>query len=414
MMSQRIQRALAFLILLIAVAGLAGAEEKIARLRVLGNYRTPDEEVLRIAAVKEGDAFTQTTAEAIKTRLRKSGRFDEVTIRVRRRSITGAGDVYIFIVVREKPPLPSKFMYGPILSLSDENGLTYGVRIASVDLLGLGERLYFPLTWGGEKQAAVEAELGLGTYDLSRVVNRLKLYAGRKRRNNPHFDIADDRVEMNAAFVSRVRNLMFQVKGGRTDIKFGGFDETFYTYGAEVIFDLRRDANMPGDALYLGGGWERLSFSEEPTLSVTGNEINRYKVDLRAFKRLVGQALLAGQFYYRVADAPLPAYEKPFLGGGGTLRGYSTGKFVGDNIALASLELRLPLTPVMAYYRYGIHFFVDGGAVFDDGQKLGDAERHYGVGVGSFLFAAIFGLKMDIAYDLEGDVRLHFGTGFRF
>ena len=180
-------------------------------------------------------------------------------------------------------------------------------------------------------------------------------------------------------------------------------------YGIDIALDTRRDANLPGDAVYFGVGWERLAFEES-----VGGKVDSFSLDARAYKLLVGQALLAGRIYLGVADAPLPDYQRPFLGGAATLRGYKPGAFVGDNIALASLELRLPLTGVLDRYRAGFHLFIDSGAVYDDGQDLGDADFHYGVGIGGFAFAAVFGITADIAYDLEGDVRLHLSSGFRF
>ena len=88
--------------------------------------------------------------------------------------------------------------------------------------------------------------------------------------------------------------------------------------------------------------------------------------------------------------------------------------YIGDNITLAAVELRLPLTSPMAFYRAGIHFFFDSGTVYDYGQKLRDAKFHYGVGLGGFFRVAIIGVRLDLGFDLEGNVRFHYGSGFRF
>jgi outer membrane protein assembly factor BamA len=193
-----------------------------------------------------------------------------------------------------------------------------------------------------------------------------------------------------------------------TDVRFDQIDESFNTYGVGLAFDTRQDVNLPFDAVYLGYRWELMSFRG------ADKDIHRKEVDLRGFKRLLGQSVLAAQFYYSSVDSHLPPYQKPFLGGGMTLRGYKAGKYLGDNISLASLELRLPLNAVMAYYRWGLNFFLDEGTVFDYGTELRDAERHYGAGAGVWLFAAIIGLKVEVAHDLEKSTRLSFSTGFRF
>ena len=420
------------LITILAIPGLAQAEHKIASIRTLGNYETPDSILIELAGIKPGDTFTDTTVTEMEKRLQRNGRFESVEVRVRYLSLGEGGDVVLIIVVKEKPSLPSKFMFGPILGLSDEYGFTYGVRIAMIDPLGLADsrilplsKVYFPLSWGGRRQIGVEAEFDLGEFDLGRMVNRLNVYAGRTRRENPHDKIADDRLEFNARFATRLRFFTLGISGGWTDVKFGGLDEEFTDFGVDVAFDTRKDANLPGDAVYFGVGWRLISYKDfgpmimgdiGPEIIDMGSrsDTNIFNIDVRAFKRVVGQALFAWQFYYQEADQALATYLKPFLGGSATLRGYSPGEFVGDNIALASAELRLPLTKVLDRWRAGIHFFFDSGAVFNNGRQLGDADFHYGIGAGGFIFAAVVGVKADIAYDIEGKVRFHISSGFRF
>jgi outer membrane protein assembly factor BamA len=418
--------------LLLALSGFVLAQSKIIALRIQGNYETPDSEVIKLAGIKVGDPFTENTVAEVERRLRRSGRFESVEVKVRYRSLGQGGDVALIIQVKEKPSLPSKLMVGPILGLSDEYGFTFGAQIAVVDPLGLADskflplsKLYFPLTWGGTRQAGVEAEFDLGEFDMGRMVNRLNVYAGRTRRENPHYKIGDDRVELSARFATRLRFFTLGLGGGWTSVKFGGLDEEFTDFGIDFALDTRKDANLPGDAVYLGAGWKRVSYEKfgpvimddvEPAVIDIGAraDTNIYTIDARAYKRLFGRPIIASQFYYQEADHPLAPYLKPFLGGGATLRGYSPGEFVGDSIALASLELRWPLTKVLERWRAGIHFFFDSGAVFDQGQHIGDADFHYGLGGGGFIFAAVFGLKVDIASDLEGGYRAHVSSGFRF
>ena len=49
-------------------------------------------------------------------------------------------------------------MFLPILNYADGYGFTYGGAFSTVDLLGAGERLSVPLTWGGTRRAALELE----------------------------------------------------------------------------------------------------------------------------------------------------------------------------------------------------------------------------------------------------------------
>ena len=60
-------------------------------------------------------------------------------------------------------------------------GWTYGVLSSTVDLLGFGERLSVPLSWGGTRRAALELERGFENGPLSLVQSSF----GVSRRINP-------------------------------------------------------------------------------------------------------------------------------------------------------------------------------------------------------------------------------------
>ena len=107
------------------------------------------------------------------------------------------------------------------------------------------------------------------------------------------------------------------------------------------------------DAIYAETAWKRLSFTD----AGRAGGVNVYAVDLRGYKGITEQAVLAGQFYYSGADKTLPDYERPFLGGAATLRGHEPGAF----------------------------FLIMG-----------------------------FGIKVDVAYNMNDAFRVHFSTGFRF
>ena len=394
----------------VVLCGAASSERRIASIRIHGNHETPDPEVLQIAAIAPGDPFGDDAAELIRNRLESSGRFAEVDVRVRYRGLDESGDVSLVIVVRENRSVPSRFMVGPVLKLSDEYGFTIGANLAFVDFITEGGRLSFPLSWGGERRVAIRGDFPLQNLGRGRTTHHIRFFADRERTMNPHFDIPDNRLKIGAGLTSRFRFLSIGFDGDWTDVSFEPWEERFVTLGASATMDTRVDATVPGDAVYLGVGWRHTLFQE----GVERPNVNRLSFDLRGYKRLIGRSLLAAQFFTHFSDGPLPAYEQPFLGGGATLRGTKAGRFIGDNIAHGAVELRLPLTSPLSFYRAGVHFFYDTGAVFDDGQRLRDAEIHHGVGVGCFLRVAVIGVRADVGWDLEGGTRFHVGSGFRF
>ncbi|HEY7820229.1 MAG TPA: FtsQ-type POTRA domain-containing protein, partial [Vicinamibacteria bacterium] len=326
-------------------AGIAAAQSRIALVRVHGNHTLPDEDVLKIAGITVGQPFASEDVEAIEARLLSSGKFASAEVRVRYRGMGESSDVALVLLVSEKPDLSSQFLLGPIFDLTDEYGLTLGGRVAFVDVLAPGGRIAVPLSWGGKRQAGVEASFPLDER------SSLRFHLSRFREVNPHYDVPDNRLSLGGGYGFKRGLVGIDFWGGWNDVDFEELDESFAELGARVALDSRRDPTIPGDAFYTGVSFRRLFFESGST------DVHQYEIDLRGYKRLGGQALLASQVYFRLADGPLPPYERPFIGGGETLRGQAPGEFVGDNAALGSLELRLPLTSVLSLPRAGLHLF---------------------------------------------------------
>ncbi len=411
----------AFLGIALGALALQGPEV-IREVRVHGNAYLTDAEVLAVAGIAVGDTLTAETLAAVEKRLKDSGRFDTIEIRKRQRSLTDPTDIALVLVVHEKagirsasdPTAPvftpwrrfrSRMMFLPILGYSDGYGFTYGARFSVVDLLGAGERVSFPLTWGGTRRAAVEVERAFKRGPLTRVESSFGIW----QRENPRFEIDDRRVEVHGRAEREFGGLFRAgVEASRAAVDFGTLDDRLWTIGTNVAFDTRTSPAFPRNAVYAGVGWTRLNFDTVPTA-------NRYTADLRGYAGVVRQAVLAGRVLYTTTDAPTPPYERLLLGGMPTLRGYRAGAFDGDRMLVASGELRLPITSVISGGQFGLTAFMDAGKVIDRGVRFGDVKWRRGAGGGIFLIASIFKLNLDVARGIDdGSTRVHLSTGFAF
>lgn len=390
--------------LVFAGAPACGAGGQVVEIRFRGNYSIPDEEILQLAGLENDGGSYDIGPEELKQRLMRSGRFENVEVAERYLSMSTDGPEVLVVTVKEKAPVSSKFMFMPIAEWSDEYGLTYGGRVTAVDLLGAGERLSVPLSWGGVRQAALEGELEVENPLISTVTGSVGLF----RRENPYYEIGDFRRRVEAGVERRIGRFTLGFDGGWTGVDFGTESRSFTTVGANAVIDTRQDVNLPRNAVYAGIGYERMSLLDG------GPGFNRMTVDLRGYKGLWGQAILAAQVLYQVADGRLPDFERPFLGGASTLRGYTPGEFIGDNLALSSLELRLPVSSPRRPYHAGFDIFLDSGAVYDHGRSIGNAAFRNGAGAGVFFLIAGFGIKVDFAHNFHDNFRVHFSTGFRF
>jgi hypothetical protein len=398
-------------------------QEVVAEIRVHGNAYLRDDEVIRVAGIKIGQTLGPDALREIEQRLEASDHFDTIEVRKRYRSLDAASDVALILLVHEKPGLTSatlpekprwetwaglkkRLMFLPIVDYDDGYGFTYGGRVSSIGLLGAKERLSVPATWGGTRRIALEVERTFKSGPLSRVESSVGIW----QRENPRFEIDDQRVEWSARAERSVAGWFRTGVGtSMSTVEFGDIDDRLSTIGADVALDTRGDPAFPRNAIFLGAGWTalRVESLDEP--------INRYTTEARGFLGLIRQAVLAGRVQYSTSDRTLPPYERLLLGGSSNLRGFSTGTFDGDRLFVTSAELRVPITSVLSSAKLGATVFMDASKVFDVGQKLKDAPWHQGVGAGVFMIATIVRINLDVARGLRtGDTRVHLSSGFSF
>jgi outer membrane protein assembly factor BamA len=394
------------------------AVERIGEVRVHGNHTTPDADVLGLAGLSVGTTIGVDTLQQADKRLRSSGRFSNVEVRKRFRSLTDPTDILVVILVDEVAGISeadltpggwkrvrSLGMWLPVLDYADGYGFTYGARVSFVDIIGPRSRVSVPLTWGGERRAAVEIDRTFDKGPVSRIAGAFSL----SRRENPHYEIGDTRrtvqVRAERSFTSWLR-----AGGGIgvTNVSFGDIDQTHMTSGVNLVVDTRTDPAFPRNALHATVGYDHLDFRDSPS-------VNQRAADLRGFVGLVRSSVLALRMTVTQADTPLPPYEQALLGGASLLRGYRLGYRVGDNLAAFSAELRVPLTSPLNLGRLGVKTFVDYGTVYDHGAKLEDQAFDRGIGGGVFLTATVVRLGLDVAWPKQGgSPRWHFGLGVTF
>jgi outer membrane protein assembly factor BamA len=421
--------AAAALLVLLAGPAAAGPErpglqqETVAEIRVHGNATLSDDAVIKLAGVAVGTPLDAGGTDAIEKRLRDSGRFDEVQVRKRYRTLA-MDEVALVLLVHERPGvsasgeppsvmrrLRSRLMFFPILHYDDGYGWTYGGQTAVVNALGKGTRLSVPLSWGATRRAAIEADRTFKTGPLTRLTGTF----GIAQRENPHFLINDRRTEVRARAERRLFDAVtLGGELGRTRVTFLPIRESFWTGGADATLDTRRDPSYPSDAVLASAGWSRLSPIGQTSFGAPGHPVDRYRLDARGFKRLVGQNVLAVRAEYDTASGPLPQYEQWLLGGS-SLRGVRSGSYAGDTRVLWSAELRVPFSSPLSTGRTGFTVFMDGGATGPYGGRVWDQPHHKSAGAGLFLIATVVQLNFDVSRSIDGKGRrVHFGTGFTF
>jgi outer membrane protein assembly factor BamA len=407
-------------LVLASQSGQAVPTGVVADIRVQGNLATSDDEVRRLAEVEIGMPAGPATADEVAARLRATKRFERVEVRQRFASIADPTQVALVIIVDEgpvhieltgDPAHPTRVVRNrgprllilPVLDAEDGYGVSYGARLALADPLGSRSRISFPLTWGGEKLAAVEADKQFAEGPLTR------LMAGGSigERTNPFYDRADDRQRLWLRGEHAITpSLRIGAAGGWQHVTFAGLDDTFAYGGADVIIDTRIDPMLSRNAVYARAGWERLGFSS--------GAVSHTTVDARGYIGLFAQNILVVRAFDDAAAAPLPAFAQPLLGGMDTLRGFRAGTAAADNVVSASAEVLVPLTSPLKLGKMGVSVFTDLGTAYDHGQRLADQPWLEGIGGGIWFSAAFLRLNVDVAHGLGAGTRVHVGGGLSF
>jgi hypothetical protein len=402
------------------------AAERLVDVLIHGNHTTPDAEVIAIAGLTIGGPLPADAVAAATRRLEKADRFEAVDIRKRYRSIAHADEVVLVILIDERPhpmdvPTPpvlkpfhklrDGLMFLPIVSFADGYGLSYGAQFTFADVLGKRSRIGVPLTWGGERRAAVDVERRFTRGPVSRIEGG----AGVVQREHPFFEVADRRGEVWAR-AERALPLALRVGGGVrwSDIAFGSAatpgldaDDRLLASSLDVTLDTRVDPTFPRNAVHARVAWEHLRFDASPSRQ-------RVTVDGRGYVGLLGSSVLAIRAMHGRADGALPPYEQWLLGGPSSVRGFRTGSFVGDRVASGSIELRVPFSSPLRVARTGVAVFVDRGAVWGYGDRLADADWKQGYGAGVFAIATVFQFRLDVAHGQGGGTRAHVSAGLSF
>jgi hypothetical protein len=394
----------------------APSRDVLADIRIQGNVLTPDDEVRRLAGLELGMPIVPNTAEEVATRLRATRRFERVEVLKRFASISDPTQIVLVVIVDEgpvrieeggNPGAPARverdrgfrLMFLPILRFEDGYGVAYGARVARRGPLGRRSGLSFPLTWGGDKRAAVELEK-----DFARgPVSRIEAGGAVSRRLHPFYEEQDDRQRV---WLTAARDLPWSLRASTTlgwqHVAFLDRRDGMLQTAADLVFDTRLDPVLARNAVYARAAWDRSS--------VPGAAVNQTVLDARGYVGLLGQSVLVVRAVREDADRGVPAYLKSMLGGMPNLRGFRRGTAVGDTLVASGIELRLPLTSPLRIGKVGVSAFLDAAKTYDKGQRFGDRDFQRGVGGAVWFSVAFLRLNVAVAHGIGGSTRVHVGT----
>jgi hypothetical protein len=236
-----------------------------------------------------------------------------------------------------------------------------------------------------------------------------------------YYDIGDYTGETHDGAVIQPTHLRSDFDAGRIKGFNGGWDNSLRL---GLTYDTRDFAPNPSNGLFLQA-------IGRTSLRAFGSSENYGQVKLEArgfyspFPRT--RLILAGRLGYLAQTSNTPFYilsqapgvdaSSTWLGGFDSLRGFQTNRFVGNNVAVASAEVRWFFAKSTVWNQnlaYGATAFVDAGSVFD---SIGDTSLKHCKPSGGVGFLLSWNVSTVVSFDLgksgEGNL-FYMGLGFPF
>jgi len=379
-----------------------GRESRFGAVRFAGNESVEDTYLRRLVPWREGDCFRRDKIESYKTALLQSGLFAQADVVLPEDGPADDGSVPISLRVKER----AMRTIGAGLTYYSDEGPGGVLNWEHRNFLGQAEKFKAELNVSQLKQS-LGAEFER-PYFL-RKDQSLSLNAELRRQDTDAFTelAADTGVAITRKFGRHLSaSTGLEAPITRIDDQTA---ETSSTYGLlsapqTLSFDTRDDALDPRKGV-------NLSLGAEPFFDILGESDPFFKLQFTGSgyvsfgaSRSTTLAAKAGIGSIQGADVDsIPATERFYAGGGGSVRGYGyqevgpqengdpTG---GLSLATLSLELRTKFTD-----KFGGVAFVDAGSVSEDSAPAFD-NMAIGAGVGVRYYTSFGPLRFDIATPL--------------
>ncbi|MFL2947729.1 MAG: outer membrane protein assembly factor BamA [Nitrospinales bacterium] len=406
-----------------------GKKVYVGEINMLGNIKTKDNVIRREFRLKEGEVFDGSKLKRSKQRINNLNFFEDVKIDTQRGENPDLID--ILATVTEKPT--GTFTLGG--GFSSVENLIFTTSIAQNNLFGTGRRVNLTASLSSIRTDfnlnVTEPRLFDSTISagLDAFNNVNDLLSFRMRTSGGGFRIGKNISEyenvglgyrfnkVNVSGVLEAQETAFLKNGKRTTSRLNP------TY----IYDSRDNFLNPSQGWRHMLGFELAGFG--------GLKFTRSVYEVTYYRPLIGKLVLGSHARVQFAEGyggdTLPSFERYFMGGPTTLRGFTIqdvgpkaadGDPVGGNqSALLNLELQYPFTKAIRGF-----VFYDRGNLYGTGPDLSSTSEDWDLGkmrhsigagfrflspMGPLGFA--YGIKLDRRSG-ETDGQFHFSAGSAF
>lgn len=409
----------------------------VESIRIEGNTKTNASVIRNYLTIEEGQAVTRRQLSAAESRLQQTNFFKDVYILTLPGSEKGTAQVVVQVKERRWPFLQFKSGYNELdgwyispLGIRFDNLLGHG-NIFGGDFV-IGDRITAthvgftrPFIWGSEYDFQIEAfgaQRDFVQYVEGEKFNQLVKEGGLKLGISGNSGIPKF---FSLAFISQNAQAdSFLTRGSDKSTKYSPPQYLARDSGKNEIrrFVLAFTVDTRDYKANPSAGWWG-SVSYDQSSKNLGSFANYYStiVDLRRYQPIWKNLTSAIRLKWGRVSEEAPFYEKFYLGGPNSLRGYDdrslTPPGYASNITLGSAELRFPLSARMKSKDrlIGVLFY-DAGYAWNQPDTWEFKSLKAGLGFGVRLKLPIIGLlRMDFAYPVpEYDFHFHLSLGQTF
>jgi outer membrane protein assembly factor BamA len=393
----------------------------VAKIVIEGNRRTKTRVILHEMRTQVGDTIDVETLQADQKRILNLGLFNRVEID----PVPEPEGIVIVVSVTERLYL---FPY-PIFFINERDWgkISFGAGVVHSNFRGRNEQLMIS-GWAGYNPAFQVYYTNPWLFGPSHLLTSVVFSAQRVR---------------NRSFLLLDRTVDEKRIGGSWGIgrRFGLFTYLSLNFSYS---ELKFDPPVPGQTLDPSGRdrlpslgllflYDARDLFEYPRSGImvklwavrTGFNSEyihylRYGADLRGYKKIYRGLSLGARAMTDLSHDNIPIYDRVFLGYTHRVRGHFNRQVEGENVALASTELRFPILPwryfslndVPAFgpYLQNMKFGMSGGIFVDYGRawfqnntrpRFADGLTGFGAGLHIHL-PYVYLLRLEWAFDEDG------------
>lgn len=406
-----------------------GRKVYVGKINVIGNTRTRDNVIRREFRFKEGELFNSKKLKRSKQRINNLGFFENVKIDTHRGDTPGLIDVDA--EVTERPTGSISFGAG----FSSVDKVIFNASIAQNNVFGTGRnvnlsanisarRSNFNLQLTEPRVFDSNVSAGLDLFN-----SRSNFFSFSTRSRGGGLRLGKNLSETDWAGLNyRFSNVQISGVVTPTPLLQNG-TRTTSRIGTSFIHDSRDNFVNPTQ------GWRHVVRLEFAGSFLGGSDFYKSGYEITYYRRLIGKLVGAvhGSINYAegYSGADLPAFERYFMGGASSLRGFtirqvgpldSAGNPLGgEQSLLFNVELQYPLTK-----GFRVFTFYDRGNVYGTGNNVASTDTSINLGKmrksvgGGIRFFSPFG-PISLAYGIKLDKRtgessgeFHFSAGNAF